>query len=62
MHKLIKIGKQLCEAIIGRDPNSHQPKLIRCNNKAELLYYHNDNGKLRHGFPMCKECFDKMEK
>lgn len=51
-------GDKLCDAVVGQNPNSRSPQLLRCKNKAEFLY--SDSSKF--GFPalLCKDCCDKI--
>lgn len=49
-------GKELCEATIGVDPNSKQPKLLRCKNSAEYIYYIKNIGHL-----LCDNCLKRIK-
>lgn len=46
-----------CEAALGLDPKSKQPHLLRCQNKAVVLYFYKDGV---NGFPLCQSCYEKI--
>lgn len=67
-----KSKKGRCECIIGQDPKSHQPHLIKCGKPvsyiwfwrqwfAEIIKESSDPIFSGIGAPCCQECFDKIK-
>jgi hypothetical protein len=65
-------GIHYCDCIVGQDPNSHQPHLIRCENVAKWMWYwreyiqeilHESDKPMYNkiGARVCQECFDKIK-
>lgn len=61
----------LCECVIGLDPNSHQPHLIKCKKPAAYIWFWRQRlvEKIKKitepifsniGARCCEECFDKI--
>lgn len=48
---------ETCDCIIGRDPNSRQPRLIRCKNVATYYWYEGTN------IPaiVCDGCLERLK-
>lgn len=59
-YKKPKNAHGLCEAAVGIDPNSRQPRIIRCTKPAVWLYI-NDAGKSQIGATLCDDCCTKIE-
>lgn len=64
--------KGLCECIIGQDPNSRQPHLIKCKKPVAFVWFWRQwfaeiiKGSAEPiysniGAPCCQECFDKIK-
>ena len=51
-------GDRLCEAIVGRDPTSHQPHLIKCKNPAAWVYFREGD---QLGALLCQECYTRIK-
>jgi hypothetical protein len=52
-------GDRFCEAIVGIDPNSYQPHLLKCGNQATWVYFAKGD---QFGALLCEECFDRIIK
>ena len=50
----------LCDAMVGVNPNSRQPQLIRCRQDAVGRYYVNDDPLLTLVPYLCQNCFEKI--
>lgn len=53
-------GKGLCEATIDVDRSSGSPKVVRCGNKAEFLFFWNDQPHCA-GALVCGDCCEKLK-
>jgi len=62
----------ICECIVGQDPNSHQPHLIKCGKPAAFVWFRrmwltevikeSDEPMYANvGAACCQECFDKIK-
>jgi hypothetical protein len=51
-------GDRLCEAIVGRDPYSYQPHLLKCDKPATVVYFRDDYDSI--GALLCSDCHEKM--
>lgn len=58
--KRYKGTKKLCDATVGVDPESRQPRLVRCKNEAVGRYYVNDDPMLVLVPYLCRDCFEKI--
>ena len=55
-------GDHLCECVVDIEYKSN-PHLIKCKNKAVLIYFRDDNKRRSDfGVLMCLDCWTKYEK
>lgn len=50
-------GDRCCEAIVGVDPKSFQPHLLKCDKPAVMIYFA-DGWNL--GALLCQDCYDRV--
>lgn len=59
-YKKPKNAHGLCEAAVGIDPNSRQPRIIRCTKPGVWLYI-DETRKSQIGAVLCDECCKAIE-